>query len=128
MRADRLARLHAGVDRHAGELVRVIPLAAGGYVAGAVDPQRAPLDVLAMVTDVPKTIRASGGTSTSGHNAELRTATHTVTFTTTALPYAVRSCDRVQLLARGDLKLKVNSADPFGTGRTIVHLEVVKPR
>ena len=123
MRPDRLARLHAAVDRQAGERVRIVPYAAGGYVAGAPDPTRASIEIVATVTEVPKITRTAGNATNSGHNAELRTASHTVTFTTSSVPYPLRSADQVVLLDRGAIVLTVNSADPYGTDRTVARLE-----
>ena len=123
MRADRLARLHAAVDRQAGERIRLVPHAAGGYVAGAPDPTRTPIEIIATVTEVPKITRTAGNATNSGHNAELRTASHTVTFSTSSVPYTLRSADQVVLLERGEMELTVNSADPYGTDRTVARLE-----
>ena len=124
MRADRLAKLHGAVDRQAGESVGVTPYAGGGYVAGAPDPTRPPLAITAEVTEVPKTARATGSGASSGHNAELRAATHTITFARAALPYDLARGDRVALAERGGVVLVVNSVDPFGTGRAIARLEI----
>lgn len=127
MRPDRLARLHAAVDRQAGEPIRVIPYAAGGYVAGAPDPTRPAVELVAAVTDVPKVARTKGSGASSGHNAELRLHSHTAKFTTSALPYPLAKGDRVMLLApeRNGLTLKVAGPDPLGTDRTVARLETL---
>ena len=127
MRPDRLARLHAAVDRQAGERVRIVPYTAGGIIVGGPDPNRPPSDLVAAVTEVPKNNRNAVNATNSGHNVELRTASHTVKFTTMHLPYKLKPGDRVVLLERGSAELKVNSADPFGTDRTIARLEPLKP-
>ncbi|MBE7190804.1 hypothetical protein [Jatrophihabitans endophyticus] len=126
MRLDRLARLHGAVDRQAGERVHIVPYTVGDYVVGAPDPSRPAQVIVAEVTDVAKTARTQGPGATSGHNVELRTASHTIKFTTTALPYELGEADRVVLLDRGGHELKVNSTDPFGTDRTVARLEPLK--
>ncbi len=123
MRPDRLARLHAAVDRQAGERVRIVPYTPGGYVAGAPDPSRPTVEFRAPVTAVPKDARQQGTGNTSGHDAKLRLTSHTVKFMTSALPYALARGDRVLLLDQGGLALKVAGTDPFGTDRTVAHLE-----
>ena len=126
MRPDRLARLHGAVDRQAGEHVQVVPYTSGGYVVGQPDATRPPQVLVAIVAEVPKTTRTAGNATNSGHNAEIRTASHTVKFTTSRLPYRLASGDRVVLLERGSLELKVSSTDPYGTDRTVARLEPVK--
>ena len=123
MRPDRLARLHGAVDRQAGERIRIVPYTAGGYVVGAPGTARPAKEISAVVAEVPKTVRTAGNATNSGHNAELRTASHTVKFTTSALPYKLVSGDRVILLERGSAELVVNHTDPFGTDRTVARLE-----
>ena len=123
MRPDRLARLHAAVDRQAGERVRVLPYLRGNVFAGDPDPGRPVVDLVAVVNEVPKVTRTLGPGNTTGRNAELRLGSHTVKFTTSALPYKLASTDRVVLLDRGDALLKVYGVDPFGTDRSVARLE-----
>ncbi len=127
MRAERLARLHGAIDRQAGEPIRVVPYVAGGYVAGDADPGRPVTDLVAVVTEVSKVARTLGTGNTTGHNADLRLVSHAVKYTTSALPYALRAGDRVVLLERAGLALKVNGADPLGTDRTVARLEPLPP-
>ena len=127
MRPDRLAKLHRAVDAQAGEPIRVIPYVPGGYVAGAADPSRPVTDLTAVVTEVSKVARTLGTGNTTGHNADLRLVSHAVKYTTSALPFALRAGDRVAMLARGGLELKVNGTDPLGTDRTVARLEPLPP-
>ena len=123
MRPDRLAKLHGAIDRQAGERIRVIPYAAGGYVAGGADPSRPVSDLAAVVTEVSKVARTLGTGNTTGHNVELRLGSHAVKYTTRALPFVLRAGDHVVLLDREMHELKVNGVDPLGTDRTVARLE-----
>ncbi len=125
MRPDRLARLHAAIDRQAGERIRVVPYLPGGQLVGKPDPGRPVTEIVATVADVPKVSRTLGPGNTTGRNAEVRLASHTVKFTTSALPFTLASGDRVVLIDRGEIGLKVNGTDPFGTDRTVAHLETI---
>lgn len=123
MRPDRLARLHRAVDRQAAEAVLIVPFSDGGYLVGAPDPERPAIEIFAYVTAVPKTTKASGTSTTTGHNVELRTATHTATFTSSRVPYGLRSGDRFVMLERATQEFKLAFSEPFGTDRTIARLE-----
>ncbi len=127
MRPDRLARLHAAVDRQAGERILVIPYTAGGMLAGAPDPTRPPLPVLAQVNEVPKVLRGKGAGVNTGRNAELRLGSHTIKFTTSALPWPITDNFHVVLLDRGGLELKVVGTEPIGTDRTVARLVPLPP-
>ena len=127
MRPDRLARLHAAVDRQAGERILVIPYAAGGYLAGGPDPARPPRPLVAQVTEVPKVTRGKGAGVNTGRNAELRLGSHTIKFTTSALPWPLADDFHVVLLERGELELKVVGTEPIGTDRTVARLVPLPP-
>jgi hypothetical protein len=125
MLAARLARLHAAVDRQSGEAVLIVPFVAGDYVAGGQDPKRPLIETVAYVTDVPESVRVMGKVTNTGHNAELRTATHTVAFTSSSIPFELIRGDRVVLLERKCQELTAITPQPFGTDRTILKMEKI---
>jgi hypothetical protein len=124
MRADVLAKLHRATDRRLAEWIAVQPVADdNAYIAGGMPS--APLEkVLAYVSETSQIVRTSGNAANSGHNIELRGATHAAKFETSALPFKVESGFEVEMLdpARNGAKMRVAAALPFGSDRTILLL------
>jgi hypothetical protein len=123
MQPCRLQRLHDAVDRQSAETIRIVPQKAGGYVSGGADSSRAVIEIDAYVAGTPSLIRTSGTNANSGHNPEMRGATHTARFTTSAVPYQIVAGDLVTLLDEdGTPSLRVSAVMPFGFDRTTLLL------
>lgn len=120
MKSARLAKLQNATDRQAGEIVRIMPKAGGGYLAAGIDPDRSPFEIIAYVAMIPQSVRTAGNAANSGHNAQIRATADTIKFATSALPYLLRANDEVELLQReGRPTFRISRTAPFGTNRTV---------
>jgi hypothetical protein len=123
MLASRLAKLHEAVDRQTAVCIRIVPRQAGGVFAPGADTTRAVAEITAYVTETSRSVITSGNAANSGHNPNLLGAIRTVRFTTSLLPYAVQGGDLVEFPDDPAAPpLRVSSADPLGTNRTILML------
>lgn len=121
-KTSRLAKLHAATDRQMGETVRIVPQRGGGYVAGGVDQNRQPVELLAYVARSPGIERSQSSGANTGHNAELRLSPDTVKFTTTAVPYTVEAGDLIEFPETESPTCRVSRSSAYGTDRTILFL------
>lgn len=122
MQPARLARLHAAVDRQEAEMVTITPMQAGGYVANQT-PSGPPESVEALIGETSSLVRTSGNAANSGHNVELRGATHTAKFTTSALPFTAQAGFVLTRIKDPALpQYRVAAVLPNGADRTILML------
>lgn len=105
-----------------GQRLLVRPQRGGGYVVGADDPLRPPVEIVGHVAQGASMANAAGPTPGDA-NARLRISVDTVKIRTSALPYEVQEGDLVQLLDLiNTATLRVSRVMPYGTDRTIIFL------
>ena len=124
MRFSTLAKLHGSTDQQLAERISVQPVADdNAYLAGGT-PSAPPAEILAYVSSTSQVVRTSGNAANSGHNIEVRGATHAAKFETSALLFAVKVGFGVTLLdpSRNGAKMRVAAALPFGCDRTVLLL------
>ncbi len=120
MRTDALHKLHRATDCRLGETISIQLMQGSEYVADVVPSATPPAAVVAYVAMTSHQVRTSGNDANSGHNVELRGATHTVKFLTSAVPFTVETGAVVSRL-NGEV-FRVVAVLPFGWDRTILYL------
>lgn len=122
MRACALHKLHRAGDR-LGEQISIQLMQGSEYVADASPSATPAATVRAFVTATSHQVRTSGNNANSGHNIELRGATHAAKFLTSACPFTVGTGSIVTRFdEQGDAveRFRVVAVLPYGWDRTIL--------